>query len=80
MAANWERADRISDQIVQIINDEVKQPNASSVDILAGQLLALVSYFGSFTENTPIPPPLAILREVVKDCLSSILEEENKRN
>jgi hypothetical protein len=52
----WEIADRVSDRIVGILNDEKERPGFSPVQAVAGQCLALLSILD--TAPAPRPPEI----------------------
>jgi hypothetical protein len=44
MSDPWRQADRVSDQIVDLLNREIARPDSSVLEVLAGQLLALKAF------------------------------------
>lgn len=72
----WDAADRISDRIVDIVNEELDtMRKAESIDplgLLAGQLLALLALVR--TAPAIHPPSFAAVADAAQDCLREILQ------
>jgi len=70
----WKTADRISDRIVDIINDEIRQPGFSPVQIFVGQMLAMVAFLRT-AEGLARPFPMARVEMAIRECLRSMINE-----
>lgn len=71
--SKFAQADRISDRIVDILNDERKKPGFNLVQAFAGQLLAILAF--SNTAPTPRPRPMAHVCKAAGECLMSIMAD-----
>jgi len=76
MSPHWERANRLSDQIIDVLNAELRKMKLAgrvdSLQLLVGQLLALSGTFKTMpVENQP--PALVTLQAAVGTCLAEIL-------
>ena len=73
---NWDIADRISDKIVALINEEIDQMARDNikdpVQILAGQLLALLAVMKTWPPHG-VPLSGEGLRSSIHACLDNIL-------
>ncbi|MDD5199236.1 MAG: hypothetical protein PHC88_05480 [Terrimicrobiaceae bacterium] len=78
MEDRWKFANRISDEIAGVLNREKDATDFSPVQMLAGQLLALVSYLRTTDEIDPatIPAPVLILRAAAETCLDAIVKSK----
>jgi hypothetical protein len=68
----WERADKISDLIVDLVNQQIKA-GTSPVDVLAGQLLGLMALM--LTAPLEVTPPSLLdlqiqIRATLRDMLT----------
>ena len=70
----WKTADRISDRIVDIINDEIRQPGFSPVQIFVGQMLAMTAFLRT-AEGLARPFPMARVEMAIRECLRSMINE-----
>jgi hypothetical protein len=71
---SWDQADRISDRIVDVINDELKRPGGNHpVQIVAGQLLALCALATTMPRGIA-PLPYVRVIQAAADCLKSMQE------
>jgi hypothetical protein len=73
----WEIADRVSDGIVDLVNAELEDMKQSTghmkpLQILAGQLLALMATFNTMPEEDH-PMSLDKLQFAVAECLKSMM-------
>lgn len=68
----WNDADRISDRIVELINEEVKR-KTSPIQVFAGQMLAMKSMLRSAPEDRPVQ--LDLVEAAIDTCLMSMLGE-----
>jgi hypothetical protein len=53
-----------------VLRDEIKQPDFNSIQILAGQLLAVLAY--ARTAPPSIPPSYQRVIEVIVECLRDL--------
>ena len=76
-AYEWDIADEISDRIVDLINQrtvEMKERNElQPLQLLAGQLLGLMSTFRTMPPFGQ-PLPLIELQDAVTECLQSMMK------
>ena len=75
MSDGWERADRVSDEIVDLLNRERRKPDFSPLQMLAGQLLALCAT-ASTMPRSMAPQPFIEVMDAVQRCLVSMMQEE----
>jgi hypothetical protein len=73
----WKQADRISNRIGEILDDEIRSPHSSPVQIFAGQMLAMLSMLHT-AEGLPLPPELIAVRAAIENCLRA-MTTENRR-
>jgi hypothetical protein len=71
-AEEWALADRISDRIVNMMNEERLHPDFSPVQALAGQLLALLAMLSTAPMVKPLS--LGLVEEAVGACLHDLFE------
>jgi hypothetical protein len=80
---DFEIADRISDRIVDVLNDEIGKMRASgdmrATQLLAGQLLAFCALEQTMPPWEQNPGALRLLRAAVHTCLESLEEHEKHR-
>lgn len=64
-------ADRISDKIVDLINEQCKLPDVTAVQAFAGQLLAIMA----LTRTAPptAPPEFKAVVQAAERCLQSMI-------
>lgn len=74
MAFRAEVADRISDRIVDVLREELKQ-GVGPVDLLCGQCLALMGLLRT-SHLLNRPPEISLLEVAVSAVLASVMEEE----
>jgi hypothetical protein len=67
----YEVADRVSDGIVNVLNAELAEHGPEPVQMLAGQLLALIGYLRTAPEKH-MPDEVIALRIAAQDCLMEI--------
>ncbi len=68
MVVNETVADRISDKIVDLLDEERKLPDFTPVSALCGQALALLGFL--VTAPQPLPPEMQILAEALQLVLN----------
>jgi hypothetical protein len=77
---DFEIADRISDRIVDVLNDELGKMRASgdmrATQLLAGQLLAFCALEQTMPPDAPWPGALRLLSAAVHTCLDSLKDHE----
>jgi hypothetical protein len=72
----WEYADRISDQIVDLLNAEIKaNPGFNPVQLFAGQMLAMIAMLNT-AEELNKPPELVAVETAISACLQSMQAEQ----
>lgn len=71
----WTVADRISDRIIDILNEELKKPDFDPVEALAGQLLALFRYMRTAPPDTPAS--FQILKDDIQVVLGELMAERD---
>jgi len=78
MPNKWEIADRISDRIVDVINDELRQMKERNdiqpLQLLAGQLLAYKALERIAGLGIVRPPELRLVSQSVNICLNSLMK------
>jgi hypothetical protein len=76
MANDWSYADRISDRIVDMINEERVKDDFSPTQLLVGIVLGLRGYMTTATVlPIQLPPPFIALYDAIADFLNSALRE-----
>ena len=72
----WVAADRVSDRIIELLNEERKRPDFSPVQCWAGQLLALLA----FGRTAPVifPAEFGTVLMAADRCLTSMLRETSE--
>jgi hypothetical protein len=73
----WEFADHISDCIIDLMNQKLSDPRFNPIQMLAGEMLALVAYLR--TAPTPLPTSLQIVRTAVEECLRDLARNAEER-
>jgi hypothetical protein len=73
MTHKWQRADDISDQIVDILKAEYGKPDFSPMQALAGMMLAMCS-FASTCPKELAPEPYIAVMNAIQRCLNSMME------
>jgi hypothetical protein len=68
----WKDADRISDRIIDLLNEESKRPNFSPLQMFAGQMLAMIAMLRTAPEEG-ILVELLIVRSAIELCLASMI-------
>jgi hypothetical protein len=68
---DWEEADRISDEIVDMLNSEIKKPGFNPIQAFAAQLLALKGYLSTAPHDKP--PSLTVLELAIDEVLNDLL-------
>jgi len=70
-----DNADRISTQIVDLMNAELEsqRPDLRPLDILCGQLLALLALSATFPPNKETPFEIDRVMNSARVCIASIL-------
>lgn len=71
----WADADRISDRIIDIANEEV-QRGISPVQVFAGVMLGLMGVMRSAPQERPIE--MVGVEAAISLCLNSMLEEKRR--
>jgi len=71
---SWDRADAISDRIVDMLNDEVKQSDFSPTQALAGLMLGMCAY-ASTCPKEMAPQPFIDVMNAIQRCLNSMIAE-----
>jgi hypothetical protein len=78
----WAIADRISDRIVEIINDELHRMRTRDkiepLQLIAGQLLAFCALERTMPPPGLRPAALQVCMDSIKVCLDVIINERNK--
>lgn len=67
----WADADRISDSIVDLLNEERKRPDFSPLQMFAGQMLAMLAMLRTAPPDTP--QELMLVRSAIELCLHSMI-------
>src|SRR5271165_3087906 len=71
---NYDQADRISEKIVDILNEEFTKPNCSILQILMGQMLAF-SAVASTMRKSSTPQPFIDVMDAIQRCFDSMQAE-----
>lgn len=72
MAKDWSEADRISDRIVEMMNEELKRPNYSATQMLAGLMLGMMAFIKT-ADGLPAPPEFVAVRASIMKCLQAMI-------
>jgi hypothetical protein len=72
MSEPWALADRISDRIIDLLNEEKQKPGFSPVLALAGQMLAMFSFMSTAPQRSK-PDEFIEAEEAIQRCLDSLL-------
>lgn len=75
--AEWDRADRFSDRIVNLMNEERKRDDFSPTQMLAGLMLGMCAY-ASTCRKEDAPQPFVDVMDAISRCLGSMMAEEVK--
>lgn len=75
--SGWKEADRISDRIVDLLNEEIKRPGFSPVQLFAGQMLAMLAVLRTAPQDG-IPGELTIVRSAIELCLTAMMDDQKK--
>jgi hypothetical protein len=72
----WAQADRISDRIIDLINAERRKPGFSPMQMMAGQMLAILG----FMRTAPAfrPQQITDAQAAVEDCLKMMFEASKR--
>lgn len=71
-ANRWEFADQVSGKIVAVLKAEMKDPNFSAVQLLAGLLLGLLGLLKTVPPALQWPRTLTDLQTAAEACVASI--------
>lgn len=74
MVQNWDRADAISDQIVDMLNRECRKEDFSPIQALAGLMLGMCAY-ASTCPKSIAPPEYIDVMNAIQRCLNSMIAE-----
>ena len=72
----WELANKVSDRIIDMINEERKKPGFSPTQIMAGQMLGLMGFM--LTAPDQLPPSMALAKAAIGNCLKDMMESMTK--
>jgi len=70
----WVQADRVSDRIVDILNDELEKVDSKPLQVLAGQMLAFCAIASTMPKSI-VPQPFIDVMDTIQRCLDSMREE-----
>jgi hypothetical protein len=73
-AKNWDRADAISDKIVDMLKEEVTRADFSPTQTLAGLMLGMCAYATSCPRSLA-PQPFVDVMNSIQLCLTSMIAE-----
>ena len=74
---NWDQADRISDTIVDLMNTEIRKPDFSPMQLLAGLMLAMCA-LASTCPKELAPDAYVDVMNAIQRCLESMMGGEEK--
>ena len=69
----WEDADRIADRIVDLMNEEIKRPGFSPLQMFAGQMLAILAMLRSAPRDA-MPAEMMIVEKAIGLCLTAMMQ------
>lgn len=72
---NWDRADRFSDKIVDLMNEERKLPDFSPTHMLAGMMLGMCA-LASTAPREHAPPEYVDVMNAINRCLNSMIASD----
>ncbi len=75
VVSEWGRADRFSDIIVRLMNDERRLPDFSPIQMLAGMMLGMCAMAGTVRKEDA-PPELIDVMNAIQRCLRSMMAED----
>ena len=71
---DWSRADRFSDRIVGLMNEERELPDFSPTQMLAGIMLGMCALVGA-TPKAIAPQELIDVMDAIQRCLGLMVDE-----
>ncbi len=72
--SDLDRADRFSDKIVDLMNEERELPDFSPTQMLAGMMLGMCA-LASAVPKAAAPPELIGMMNAIQRCLNSMVSE-----
>ena len=69
----WKDADRISDRIVDLMNEEINRPGFSPLQMFAGQMLAMMAMLRTAPRDA-MPAEMSIVEKALGLCLTAMMQ------